>query len=129
MRYDIRHVVCSTAVRAVRTVAAMEDLLPAGLTGEFSDDLYALGVEVYDAAARRCGSMASSLVVGHNPAIGDWAASLAGSGDPEALDILRSGFPTAGLAIIDFQVPLGDIGAGRGRLRRMIHPRTLAKAG
>lgn len=118
----IERVVCSTAVRAAETLAATRKFLPAGAEIAWSDDLYALGVDAYYAAARRCAGAASVLIIGHNPMVEAFAASLAATGEPAALAVLRSGFPTAGLAVVALGIPFGEIAAGAGHLRRLIRP-------
>lgn len=124
--YRIDRVLCSTAVRAERTLAAIREHLSADVEIEFSDSLYGLGVDAYLAAVKGHASAASLMIVGHNPMIEELTISLAGTGERAALDQLRAGFPTAGLAVIDFPVPLPAVAAGGGRLRRLVHPRDLA---
>jgi phosphohistidine phosphatase len=119
-------VVCSTALRAAETLAALRPHLPASTPVETSDDLYALGVEAYIAAARAHDSCRCLLLVGHNPMVEECAAMLAGSGEASALALLAEGFPTAGLAVIDFQTSLAGIGPGAGYLRRLMRPRDTA---
>ncbi len=46
-------------------------------------------------------SVEAAMIVGHNPAIGEFAAHYAGAGDRDALTRLSLGFPPGGLAIID----------------------------
>ena len=43
------------------------------------------------------------MVVAHDPGMHQLAVELAGSGDPEHLEALATKFPTAGLAVIDFE--------------------------
>lgn len=123
--YEIHKILCSTAVRAVETLAAIRGHLGKDVPEETSDDLYALGVDAYFAKARENGAT-GLMIIGHNPMIEDFTLQLAASGEPPALETLRSGFPTAGLAVIDFDTALPQIAPGSGRLRRLIHPRDLA---
>ncbi len=46
-------------------------------------------------------TVGAAMIVGHNPAIGEFSAHYAGSGDRDALSRLSLGFPPGGLAIID----------------------------
>jgi phosphohistidine phosphatase len=48
-------------------------------------------------------SARNALILGHNPAIGEFAAQFAGSGDRESLARLQLGFPPCGLAIFDVE--------------------------
>ena len=116
-------VVCSTAARAAETFAALRPHLPPDLTVTTSDDIYALGVEAYLAAAHRHEGAKGLLIVGHNPMIEEFTLSLAGSGESDALAALAEGFPTAGLAVIEFATGLDAITAGSGHLRRLLRPR------
>ena len=56
-----------------------------------------------------------SLLIGHNPGIGDLALALAGGGEAAALQRLREGYPTGALATLaiadDGWAELADGGA------------------
>lgn len=60
------------------------------------NDLMELAREVPDSAR-------TVLIVGHNPALGEFASQFAGSGNAEALARLRRGFPPGGLAIFEVE--------------------------
>ncbi|WP_294536498.1 histidine phosphatase family protein [uncultured Rhodoblastus sp.] len=49
-------------------------------------------------------SVESAIVVGHNPAIAEFAVHFAGSGERDALARLTRGFPPGGLAILDADI-------------------------
>lgn len=123
--YSFDVVLCSTATRAVETLEAIRAHLPPGYREELCDELYALDCEAYLAKARGQGSAASVLMIGHNPMIEEFTLALAPSGEKAALETLRDGFPTSGLAVVEFGTGLGEIAAGKGYLRRLIHPREL----
>jgi phosphohistidine phosphatase len=75
-------------------------------------------------------SVTTLLLIGHNPDLAYLAGALAGSGDRHATAKLRAKFPTAALAIIDFDGPdWSDVGAGRGRLERFVTPAGLGADG
>jgi len=67
------------------------------------------------------------LIVGHNPAIGEFARMLAVQGpDPDLYDLSR-GFPPASLAAFSFEQPFGSPDLLRhSRLLRFIMPDTLS---
>ncbi len=66
------------------------------------------------------------LLIGHNPALGGLAQSLAGAGPEKALQRLRSKFPTAGVAVLAFEAEhWADLAAGAGRLRELVRPKDL----
>jgi phosphohistidine phosphatase len=72
----------------------------------------------------------SLLLVGHNPGFAELASALSGSGDSKSLSLMRSKFPTAALAIIDFDVAhWAEIALGRGRLERFMTPAMLGAGG
>jgi phosphohistidine phosphatase len=63
------------------------------------------------------------LVVGHNPGLQDLARALIGAGRNQDLARLARKYPTAGLAIIDFDVTeWRDASAGTGQLERFETP-------
>ncbi len=62
-----------------------------------------------------------ALLVGHNPGFEILADMLAGSGSKPAIERLADGFPTAALAVIDFDVAhWKDIVPGAGVLRYFV---------
>lgn len=66
------------------------------------------------------------LLVGHNPGMEDLASLLVEDGDADAIGRMKEKFPTAGLAIIDFDVEGWDeVAAGTGCLERFVTPRSL----
>ncbi|MDP4002797.1 histidine phosphatase family protein [Methylobacterium sp. NEAU K] len=90
--------------------------------------------EIYEAPAQRIldvvrgapDAAATVIVVGHNPGLGDLAASLAGEGARKDLARLATEFPTAAYAVIAFEAEgWGAIGPGQGRLERFVRPRDI----
>lgn len=120
----IDRILVSTATRAQETIEAFGPFLPADVDRRSLDELYALGPEAYVAAARHSG-VSNLMLVGHNPMVEEAAASLAGDGDAGALEALRMGFPTAGLAILEFSVPLAEIAPASGHLAALLAPKTI----
>ncbi|NDV85200.1 histidine phosphatase family protein [Aurantimonas aggregata] len=120
--WRIDAVASSTATRATETLDLVRPALPAGTPEHLSDSLYALGVDAYYAEACRVGDAGGVLIIGHNPTIEEFTVSLAGDGEAEALETLAAGFPTCGLAIVEFGTTLADITPGAGRLRRLLVP-------
>lgn len=120
----IDRILVSTAARAQETIAAVRPFLPGEIDFRSADELYALGPDAYIAAARHSG-VSSLMLVGHNPMIEEVAETLAPEGEQHALETLRLGFPTAGLAVIEFAGPLADIAPGTGRLVTLLAPKGL----
>ncbi len=66
------------------------------------------------------------LLVGHNPGMEDLASLLVKDGDADAIGRMKEKFPTASLAVIDFDVEGWDeVAAGTGYLERFVTPRSL----
>ncbi|MCW4114411.1 histidine phosphatase family protein [Aurantimonas sp. MSK8Z-1] len=116
-------VFCSTAVRARETLqAVLGNTFPSAAV-EWREELYALGEEAYYAAVRSRPQARLTLVVGHNPMVAAFAASLAGSGEPQAVAALENGYPTAALAVLRSSLPLGELAPGCCHLIRLIRPK------
>ena len=66
------------------------------------------------------------MIVGHNPGMHELAIALAGSGDAAGRGALADNLPTAGLAILDFDIDdWADVGLRRGRLELFVSPKLL----
>ncbi|MBR0815157.1 MULTISPECIES: SixA phosphatase family protein [Bradyrhizobium] len=66
------------------------------------------------------------LLVAHNPGMHEAALMLMGGGDPDGARALADNLPTAGLAILDFDVKdWGDVAYRRGKLVLFTSPRLL----
>lgn len=66
------------------------------------------------------------LVIGHNPGLERLARSLAGSGANEDLSALHAKYPTAALAVLEFDTAhWRDIGKGTGKLIEFLTPRDI----
>lgn len=112
-------IICSTAIRARQTLEYL-DLRPPFIL-EQSEKLFSGGPDAYLVAIRMAGleheTANSVMLVGHNPMMEELAIALAGRGQPPTHPDLQSGFPTAGLAIIQFDDPLAEIRPGTGTLQ------------
>ena len=66
------------------------------------------------------------LVIGHNPGMHELALALTGSGDAAAKKAIEDNLPTAGLAILDFDIDdWGDVAFRRGKLVGFTSPKLL----
>ena len=115
----------SPATRTQETWALVAEHVAAPT--ETVPDIYEALPEEVLAAIRRAPDTAGTLiVVGHNPGIGELAAALVGEGPRKLRSRLALEFPTAALAVIDFE---GDswagVGPGTGRLERFVRPRDI----
>ncbi|HEV7415033.1 MAG TPA: histidine phosphatase family protein [Tianweitania sediminis] len=114
-------VICSTGLRARQTWEAAQTKLPAVDT-EWTDALYNADAAGYLQLVHQAQAASSLMLVGHNPMMEDLALALAQPNDPKADEMRRSGFPTAGLAILEFEGTLEGIETGKGRVVHFLKP-------
>ncbi|ATU91291.1 SixA phosphatase family protein [Phyllobacterium zundukense] len=117
-------VLCSPAIRARQTLEYV-NLEPPFVLDE-AEKLYSGGPDAYLMAIRMAGleheTANSVMLVGHNPMMEELAIALAGQGNPPSHPTFTSGFPTAGLAVIQFDSPLAEIRPGTGTLQAFFSP-------
>ncbi|MFI5016326.1 MAG: SixA phosphatase family protein [Dongiales bacterium] len=120
-------VLCSAARRARETWELAAAALKAEIPVEYSERLYlATPAQILRLLHQLPETTESALLIGHNPGFHALALQLLGSGDGEARAQLQAKFPTAALAVIDFEVERwGDLAAGKGKLERFLAPRDL----
>jgi phosphohistidine phosphatase len=116
-------ILCSPARRTRETLAALLPHLAGEVEVAVPDDLYEEEADYRPAIAAHRAAAERLLVIGHNPAIQATALALVGR---RASAELAAKFPTAALAVIDFD---GEgwtrMRAGSGRLVAFIRPRDL----
>lgn len=109
-------VLCSPAVRTRQTVEGVMEAVPVAKT-EYPEAFYNAAPETYINAAQGVSDGANSLlIVGHNPGIHMFAASMA---DPDSplMDRLAMSYAPATLSILEFEADhWADIAAGQGKL-------------
>jgi phosphohistidine phosphatase len=118
-------VLCSSARRTQETLAELTPTLGDQAEVIVTDELYGA-----DAAAilHRLGevdqSVASVMIVGHNPGLHDLALELTGDGDAAAISQLHTKFPTGALATLHLG-PTGwdELAAGQAYLANLVLPR------
>ncbi|QND53372.1 histidine phosphatase family protein [Phyllobacterium sp. 628] len=117
-------IICSTAVRARQTLEHI-NLKPPFILEDL-EKLYSGSADSYVTAIRMAGleheTASSVMLVGHNPMMEDVAIALAGRGSPPAHPTFAAGFPTSGLAVIEFPSPLAEIRPGTGILSTFLSP-------
>jgi len=119
-------VLCSPAARAMQT---LEHALPE--LGERPEIRYEEGL--YHAGPRQMLQLLNDvdtgvghvMLIGHNPGMHGLALGLVGSGEEDEIQALRQKFPTAGLALIDFEADWPQVAPGHGTLRLFMVPRRL----
>lgn len=117
-------VLCSPARRCRETLAALLPSLSDDGRVAILDELYQTVTGDYQAAIAAHGGRAERLlVIGHNPCIQTTALMLAGG---ESAAPFAAKYPTAGLAIIDFDRAWHLIQPRSGRLVEFLRPHDLA---
>ena len=118
-------ILCSSSRRTRETLAAMLPYLREDMTIHISGELYDSRVSNYPSVIRAHGGGAPVLlVVGHNPTMEECAAELLAR-TKSGVPALR--FPTAGMAIIDFDIAdWGKLKPATGKLVNFVDPGGLA---
>ncbi|PST17377.1 histidine phosphatase family protein [Mesorhizobium plurifarium] len=117
----------STARRAQETWELVAGALPHEVAVRDAVGIYEVAATaILDVIRKIEPAVEKLLLVGHNPGMADLALLLAGRGDEAALERLREKFPTAGLAVLDFDIERwSEMTPGTGRLVRFVTPRML----
>ena len=121
-------VICSSAARARETWDLMARELQPAPEVDIRRSVYDAGPDQLIAIARGAPArVATLMLVGHNPAMEEAAAMLAGDGDARALATMQSKYPTAAVAELTFEVDSWQqIGRDTGHLARFVRPKDLA---
>ncbi|WP_276119831.1 SixA phosphatase family protein [Pararhizobium qamdonense] len=117
----------SPARRARETWQLVHEALPDGVAERPAAGLYEVPADNILAVIQATEqNIRTLLLVGHNPGLEDLASLLVKDGDAGAVARIREKFPTAGLAVIDFEIGGWDaVAAGTGYLERFVTPRFL----
>jgi phosphohistidine phosphatase len=120
-------VLCSQAERVRETWQLMAPLLGAQIPSRTLRTIYPGAPSRLLMTLRRAPDEARMLLlIGHNPGLGSLATSLCGAGSRKALERLSAKFPTAGLAVIDFDIEhWSEVAGGAGRLEAFVRPKDL----
>jgi phosphohistidine phosphatase len=117
-------VLCSSAARTLETLQRIRPALPADISIEVDERLYAADADVLLAHVRHVSAtVACVLFIGHNPGIGDLAVMLAGHGDRAARAAIAAKFPTAALARLAIDQRWSAVEAGAATLDEFWTPR------
>jgi phosphohistidine phosphatase len=123
-------VMCSTAARAAETLALVKPHLPKDVPVQMAESLYmALPRDMMATIAKVKGrDIQTILLIGHNPGIGSLAHWLSAPGRSKHLDRMQDKFPTAAVAVIDFDIAnWRELDDGQGRLRAFKTPKDVSK--
>jgi phosphohistidine phosphatase len=123
-------ILCSTAVRARQTLNLVLPHLKGAPELIYEDALYLASSATMLKRLHKVGAEVShAMIVGHDPGMHTMAVELAGSGSPGDLGRLAEKFPTAGLAVIVFDVDAWRaVHWGGGRLKLFTAPKRLQLA-
>lgn len=119
--------VASNARRAKQTLERTLEAFPGHVTHVIENTIYLATVDHLVEVLRQTPDKARTLLaVGHNPGFAELAYWLAGSGDSSAINHMRSTYPTAALAILDFDTEhWAEVRKGAARLERFVTPAAL----
>ena len=122
-------VLCSPARRAQDTLAIVRQRLGADVEVCTDEAIYSAdAADVLERLRAVPASIASVLVVGHNPALQDLAAALAGDGNHDALTQLGVKWPTCALGLLDLSgADWAGLGPGQAYLSGLVLPRHLER--
>lgn len=116
--------VASNARRAKQTLDQALAAFPGHVTHLIENTIYLATVDqLLEILRQTPDRVATLLAVGHNPGFAELASWLAASGDREELALMREKFPTAALAILDFETDhWAAVSRGGARLARFVTP-------
>lgn len=122
-----RLILCSEAVRTRQTLDLVLPHLGDAPEVSFERGLYLASAATMIGRLHRVpATVPHVLMVGHDPGMHETAVALAGRGAPAAMTTLARKFPTAGLAVLAFDVSTWEaIAPGEGRLLAFVTPKSL----
>lgn len=123
-------ILCSSAQRTRETLGLLMPWLRGEATVRIERGLYLASAEELLTRIRQVddGTLCL-LVIAHNPGLEDLAGMLAGTGDVFASTAMQEKFPTAALAVLDFDTAhWAGVEPGKGELRAFVTPKLLARA-
>ncbi|ANK74171.1 histidine phosphatase family protein [Ensifer sp. ENS07] len=117
----------STAKRAQETWTLVAAALPPGITVENTRAIYEVeAAQILSVLRATDPAIRTLLIVGHNPGMEDLAHELVGSGDADLRMRMADKFPTAALAVLEFEATgWRELLSGGARLARFVTPRSL----
>ena len=122
-------VLCSSAKRTRETLERLQEAL-GPVPARFEKGIYMAEAAALLRRVRRLNdTLASVMLIGHNPGLEQLALSLATGGDADLRRQIAAKFPTAGLAVIEADVDRwSDVKPGSSRLSAFVRPKDLDPA-
>ncbi|WP_018698842.1 SixA phosphatase family protein [Amorphus coralli] len=120
-------ILCSTAQRTRETLAALLPEVRGPLDIRLIDEIYeASETAIIDAIRRLGGDARTVLVIGHNPGMEECAETLVGSTGDGLAEAFATEFPTATVAVIDFEIDAWEaLAPDGGHLSAFVRPKDL----
>lgn len=120
-------ILCSTSVRTRQTLSLILPHLSPAPAITYEDAVYLGASSTLLKLTRKVeATVAHVMIVAHDPGLHQLAMELSGTGDPDLLQLLAQKFPTAALAVIDFDArSWAKVRPGNGRLRLFMSPKRL----
>jgi phosphohistidine phosphatase len=120
------HVISSPAVRCIETLDGFRDGYGKTLKPVWDRRVYlASCVTLLDLVNEAPVEAENLLLVGHNPGLEDLVLLLVPDERGDLRDSLEDKFPTASLAVLNFEGGWGQLAARKARLMRFVRPRDL----
>ena len=122
-------VLISPAKRTAETWELVKPMLPEKPATQFEARIYEASRERLLAVVQEVEpSVRTLLMIGHNPGFEELASKLASHGDRYAAARMAQKYPTAGLAVLDFDIEdWRDLAPRSGRLDRFVTPASLGE--
>jgi phosphohistidine phosphatase len=121
-------VLCSRSRRTRQTLTAIAPGLGESADARIKPELYAASAaDLLEVLREVPDEVGSVMLIGHNPGIQDLALSLAGDG-PEIARV-RSKFPTAALATLEFRASWRELAPRTAELVSFVKPKELSRGG
>jgi phosphohistidine phosphatase len=118
-------VLCSPAQRAQETLEGIAAAIGDGADVETEEELYGASADdLLERLQKIPATVSSVMLIGHNPALVELAARLAGD-DGEGLERLERKYPTGALATLSFDEGWVRLAPGTGRLVEFVRPKDL----
>ena len=117
--FSLDQIICSPSLRTRQTLEDITPHFPKPVPTNFVQELYTEEWPRYLEIIRNTKCEGSLMIVGHNPACEDVVDQLVGGGEKPALRKLLDGFAPGTMAVIDFEVPMTEIGARMGYLKSL----------
>jgi phosphohistidine phosphatase len=119
-------VLCSPSRRTRQTLTRIAPSLGESADVQIRSGLYAASASALLEVLREVpDDVESVMLIGHNPGIQDLALSLAGDGSEIAR--VRSKFPTAALATLEFRTSWRELAPGSAELVSFVKPKELSR--